>query len=75
MVLAVAFSGLFNQFDQAGNFRFGTSLSQTIELIFSQIVFQILNHIEVFPPAVQNLEAGLLVVTADLAVFKRYGVA
>jgi hypothetical protein len=44
-------------------------------LIFRQIVFQILHHIEVLPPAIQNLKTGLLVVTADFTIVERYGVA
>jgi hypothetical protein len=75
MDLAIAFSSLFNQFDQAGDLWFGTRLQQMIELIFRQIVFQILHHIEVLPPAIQNLKTGLLVVTADFTIIERYGIA
>jgi hypothetical protein len=73
--LAVTLSGLFDQFNQAGNLWFRTCLQQKIELILSQIVLQILHHIKVFPPAVYNLKAGLLVVTAEFTVIKRYGIA
>ena len=44
-------------------------------MIFSQVVFQILHHIEMFPPAIQNFKTGLLVVTTDFTIIKRYGVA
>ena len=39
------------------------------------MVLHILHHVKVFPPAVQNFEAGLLVITTDFAIMKRYGVA
>ena len=39
------------------------------------MVLQIPHHVKVFPPAVQNFEAGLLVIAADFAIMKRYGVA
>jgi uncharacterized membrane protein len=48
---------------------------QKIELVFGQMVFQIAHHIKVFPPAVQNFKAWLLVVTTDLAIMTWYGVA
>jgi len=71
----IAFPGLFNQLDQAGNLGFWTGLYQPGKLIFRQVVFQILHHIEVLPPAIQNLKAGLLLVPAYFAIIKRYGVA
>jgi len=36
------------------------------------MVFQVPHHIKVLPPAVQDFEAGLLLITADFAVVKRY---
>jgi hypothetical protein len=71
----IAFPGLFNQFDQAGNLGFWTGLYQPDKLIFRQVVFQILHHIEVLPPTIQYFKTGLLVVTAYFAIIKRYGVA
>ena len=44
-------------------------------MIFGQIVLQILHHIEVLPPAIQNFKTGLLVVTTNFAIIKWYGVA
>jgi hypothetical protein len=39
------------------------------------MVFQIPHHIKVFPPAIQDFEAGLLLITTDFAIMKRYGAA
>jgi hypothetical protein len=74
--LFVSLPGLFNQFDQTGDpwFR-GLGLQQLIELRLGQMVLHILHDVKVFPPAVQYFKAGLLIVTAGLAVFKGYRVA
>jgi hypothetical protein len=73
--LTIAIFGLFDQFEQTCDFRLGTGGHQMIELIFRQIVLQILHHVEVLPPAIQDFKTGLLVVTAYLAIIKWYGVA
>lgn len=73
--LAIAIFCLFDQFEQTCDFRLGTGFHEMIELIFGQIVLQILHHIEVLPPAIQNFKTGLLVVTAYFAIIKWYGVA
>jgi hypothetical protein len=66
---------MFDQFNQTADFWLRLGLHQMIELVFRQMVLQIPHHIKVFPPAVQNFEAGLLLITTDFAIMKRYGVA
>jgi hypothetical protein len=66
--------GLLYQFNQARDLRFRAGFDYALELIFRHIIFQILHHIKVLPPAIQNFKAGLLFVTTDLAVMERYGV-
>ena len=39
------------------------------------MVFQVPHHIKVFPPAIQDFEAGLLLITTDFTIVKWYGVA
>ncbi len=74
--LFVSLPGLFNQFNQTGDpwFR-GLGLQQLIELILGQMILHVLHDVEVFPPAVQDLKAGLLIITTGFAVFKGYRIA
>jgi len=66
---------MFDQFNQTADFWLRLGFHQMIELIFRQMVFQIPHHIKVFPPAIQDFEAGLLLITTDFAIVKRYGAA
>ena len=70
-----AFFRQFDQLDQAVDFRLWLGRHQMIELVRRQMVFQVPHHIKVLPPAVQNFKAGLLLITTDFAIMKRYGVA
>ena len=66
----VSLSGLFNEFQQAGDLGLGFGRHQLLELIFRHPVFQIMRDVKIFPPAIQNFKTRMLIVVACLTVFK-----
>ena len=74
--LFVSLPGLINELNQTGDpwFRW-LGLQQLLEFLLWQMILHILHDVEVFPPAVQDLKAVLLIVTAGFTVFKGHRVA
>ena len=71
----ITFFRLIDQFNQAVDFGLWLGHHQLIELVYRQMVLQVPHHIKMLPPAVQNFKAGLLMITTDFTIMKRYVVA
>lgn len=67
-----ALSGLLDQVDQAGGFVGRGRTDQALEFGVGQLLFEIADHVKCLPPAVEDLEAGALIVAADAAVIEAY---
>ncbi len=69
------FLGLLDQIKQAGDLHRRTFPTEGLEFLAGHSGFQMTDHIESLPPAIQDLEARMAILPATAAIAKVYRAA